>query len=334
MAKLTVKLTNDSNNSQENNNNNNSNSNFSLSTKTDKKIEENTNSNVNENTIQEESKSFELPADNSEFKKLIIEKLDLNNVKFINQEQINSFSNTETNPTIEKINQIILDNSLNSSTLDKIREIITISNKKIEELQAKNTDLLNKEKKQTTLIQNLTTQVEDAEELTFKTEKKYSDTIPISEIIKSFISENFKNESTDRIENLLSDSYKNGGQNGQKFTKSFLKAYVWIENAFLNLKEDEKTNLYLVHNATKTFMHQISGTISSERRPILDIIATLINSHFHEYDFISPEQTLLIDPTIHNAEGTGGSSIKEGLSFAVVRRETRKTVFYADIAIK
>jgi len=334
MAKLTVKLTNDSKNSQENNNNNNSNSNFSLSTKTDKKNENNSEAIVNKDTIQEETKSVELPADNSEFKKLIIEKLDLNNLKFLNQEQINSFSNTETKPSIEKTNQTILDNSLNSNTLYKIRKIIDTSNKKLEGLQAKNNELLNKEKKNTTLIQNLTTQVEDAEELTFKTEKKYSDAIPISEIIKTFISENFKSESTDRIESLLGDSYKNGGQNGQKFTKSCLKAYVWIENAFMSLTEDEKTNLDLVHNATKKFMQQISGTTSSERRPILDIIATMINSHFHEYDFISPEQTLLIDPTIHNAEGTGGSSIKEGLSFAVVRRETHKTVLYADIVIK
>lgn len=96
---------------------------------------------------------------------------------------------------------------------------------------------------------------------------------------------------------------------------------------------DDKAKLEAVYPALSRMMTSISGCYVSDRRTVLDLVAKHCNEFFSDYDFISPEQTLNADPEIHNASGIGNASIKEGLSFAVVRRDTKKTVKYADIKV-
>ncbi len=326
MAKLSRKVTNNSNNSQEKNK-----PSFSLTTKTEKKDTENIISPEKDKNTVQQTNLIEIPQDVDSLKKLILEKLNLYDKIFISKQELNDIVGKEEKFSDKELNKTIIDKIFEDTVVERIKDILTGINTKSENLHSQIQELNSKLQKQDILIKNITAQVEDAEELAYKTAKKYSDAVPLRDILKIYISENIKNEQTDKIENLLEDSYTNGGKNGQRFTLKFIKAFIWIDNAIMNLSEDEKENIEILNRAGKNFLSEISGTNSTERRPLLDIIAQLFNLYIKEYDFISPEQTLQIDPSIHNAEGLGGTMIKEGLSFALVRKDTRKTVFYADI---
>ena len=56
-------------------------------------------------------------------------------------------------------------------------------------------------------------------------------------------------------------------------------------------------------------------------------------SKFEDYIFVSPEETLQLDPNIHNARGLGSTNIVEGASYAVIRRTSRQTVIYAEVKV-
>lgn len=330
MAKLSHKIsTNDNNNTDQNN----SKVNFTLSTKVENPETTSENKQKNNNTEQELRPEIllDIPSGKTEFLKYLYEKIDFNKFGKINKQFIDTIFNAET-PTgdeeaTKKIISKILTDKISSVISEKAEEI----NKKHNELFEKVTEAQEKIKKLDVQSKNLTAQIEDAEEQVFKTEKKYADSIAVSDIINEFILSEIQTKETREISKMLLDAYKNGGKNGQKFVLSFLKGFSWVENSILKLGEDEKENVDLLNESTKQLMQQISEKNSAERRPILDKVANLCNSYLYTYDFVSPEQTLQIDPTIHNAQGLGGSVIKEGLSFAVVRRETRKAVYYAEI---
>lgn len=333
MAKLSRKITNNTNTDNNNSQNKNKMS-FSLSTKSDKKEDEYVSTEDKDKKEQEiQAKTFDIPPRDEDLKNFIIEKLELANSS-LSVEQLSNLLSKETKPSEKELLNYTINAIFNDKVLGKIRDILSKTNDDISNLVSKINELNEKDKKKDILTKNLTAQIADAEELVYKTEKKFADVVPISKLIKFYISNDNRNEYLTKIENLLLDSYKNGDKNGKEFTLKFFKGFVWINNAIENVVEDEKENLEYFNTAGKNFLTDISGTNSAERRPLLDIVATMINTHFNDYDFISPEQTLQIDPSIHNAEGMGGTSIKEGLSFAVVRRETRKAVYYADIVSK
>ena len=96
---------------------------------------------------------------------------------------------------------------------------------------------------------------------------------------------------------------------------------------------DDKDKLDIVYAALTNLLSGISGCFVSDRRMILELVAKHCNEYFSDYDFISPEQTLNVDPDIHNANGLGNAQIREGVSFCVVRRDTKKTVMYADVKV-
>ena len=136
-----------------------------------------------------------------------------------------------------------------------------------------------------------------------------------------------------QLRNLLNDAIDNADKNTGIFIAKFGKAWTILNTALNNLSEDEKENMELVHKATIEMLEQIADTHISERRPLLDMVADIISDSFNEYEFVSPEQTLQLDPAIHNAKGLGTASIKEGISFAVIRKESRQAVKYADIIV-
>ncbi|MBN2891312.1 MAG: hypothetical protein JXL97_05555 [Bacteroidales bacterium] len=328
MAKLSHKITTNNNNDNTNQNNNqNQKIGFTLSTKVD---------NNEENTQKEQTQETDIEVDVELIKKpisiaQIIEKIGMANFGTLTKEDVDTLFPPETEVNSEEVKKKIIDKVLKS-------EISLVLEKYADEINQKYANLLavikdNEEKigKQEIQVKNLTMQVEDAEELVYKTEKKYADTVPVEDLILDFIRSKISNQYTLKIVELLKEGYKNGGKNGTKFIFGFLKGFVFVEEAILTLGADEKENLDLLHNSGKNLLSNISELTIPERRPILDIVANLYNSYMNEYDFVSPEQTLQIDPNIHNADGLGGSVVKEGKSFAVVRRETKKPVYYADI---
>jgi hypothetical protein len=136
------------------------------------------------------------------------------------------------------------------------------------------------------------------------------------------------------IEYLLVESFNSGDKQNREFVMAFVRGMQFLIAATDKLTDDEKENLTKLYDATSQMFRFIQGKFATERRPLLDKIASVCNNYLKEFDFISPEQSLQIDTHLHNAEGKGGTMVKEGLSMAVVRRDTRKTVYYADITTK
>lgn len=330
MAKLSHKITNGNNNSNDSNNQNKK-LGFTLSTKVDNENEIQYQNNQNqEKTEQFSEKLIETPISISQ----IIEKIGIDKFGSLTKADFEKLFPLEGEVDINEIKKQIVQKVVKAEIANELGKYAEEVNKKYSDLVGKYKELDEKTRKQEIQVKNLTMQVDDAEEQLFKTEKKYADTVPVGDLIDSFLKQNFSNEYTHKISELLKEGYKNGGRNGAKFTYGFLKGFVAIEETIINLGSDEKENLDLLHEAGKSLLGQITELTVPERRPILDVVANMFNSYLHTYDFVSPEQTLQIDPTIHNAEGLGGSVVKEGLSFAVVRRETRKTVFYAEISTR
>jgi len=332
MAKLSHKIT---NNNDNNSDTNKSKLNFTLSTKVDNP--ESTSKEKQEKTEETDLKSevlLEIPSKKAEFLKFLYEKIDFSDFGKINKQFIDSIFVSEVPINEEEATKKIIAKIITEKIINTISETANETNKKYDELFAKLNETKEKQSKQEIQIKNLVAQVDDAEEQIYKTEKKYADTIAVVDLVNEFVLSEIQTTQTREIAKMLIEAYKNGKKQGVKFVLNFINGFSLVEKAILKLGEDEKENIDILNEATKQLMQQISGTSSAERRPILDKIANLCNSYLFTYDFISPEQTLQIDPAIHNAEGLGGTVIKEGLSFAVVRRETRKAVFFAEIRTK
>ena len=325
MAKLSHKIS--TNNSNNNERSNNKKLGFSLSTKVDNNENTVKKEATNEASIESLNNLIKTPISLSEF----IEKIGLSNFGKFTKTDFNSIFPAEVEVKQDEVTKKILNKLLNNEFLIQIEKHSQAINQQHAELFNKYSELNKKNKKQDISIKNLSSQIDDAEELAFKIQKKYEEVVPVVDLIEEFLRGKIKNDFTKRISTLLLETYKNSKKKGAEFIFSFSKGFVWIEDAIASLGENEKENLDILYQSGTKLLFSISELSVPERRPILDIIANLFNNYLHTYDFISPEQTLQIDPLLHNAEGLGGNVVKEGESFAVVRRETRKTVYYADI---
>ncbi len=177
-------------------------------------------------------------------------------------------------------------------------------------------------------------QLENDETEKFKIEKQLQNALPLSKFIAIF----FKDEDIDtpsrkQMRNMLNETVEHPQKQTAEFVIKFGRGWAFIQSALKELTEDEKENMEKVHKATIDFLESITETRTPERRELLDLTAKIINENFKEYEFISPEQTLQIDPSIHNAQGKGSAPIKEGVSFAVIRKESRAAVKYAEIKV-
>ncbi len=118
-----------------------------------------------------------------------------------------------------------------------------------------------------------------------------------------------------------------------KFLLAFLNGWTQIIPTLeieIN-NEEEKVELY--DQVLRELLLLIKDLQIPQRRAFLDALARYINKNLNEFEFISPEETIQIDIDLHNAKGIGGSKIKQGLSYAVVRKENRQTYKYADIEV-
>ena len=329
MAKLSHKIS-TNNNSNNRENTDNKKLGFSLSTKV----------NNNENKVEKTSTDKKTTESYNDLIKTpitltqIFEKIGISSFGKLTKSDISSIFPAEIEVKQEEVIKKILNKLINNEVIAQLEKYSQDINQKHAELFKKHEELEKKTKKQDIQIKNLISQIDDTEEEVFKIKKKYAEVVPVVDLINEFLRNKIKNDYTKRISSLLLETYKNSEKKGATFIYNFAKGFVWIENAVEKLGEDEKENLDLLYAAGSELLSSIEELSVPERRPILDIIANLFNDYLHTYDFVSPEQTLQIDPLLHNAEGLGGSVVKEGTSFAVVRRETRKTVYYADIKTK
>ncbi len=136
----------------------------------------------------------------------------------------------------------------------------------------------------------------------------------------------------DSLSGMLKEEMMNPVGDYPEFVIGFLEG--WEElSKLLTTVEDSEEGMSQIHLALTNLLDKISGKVISRRRTMLDLLAVSCSSKFKLYKFISPEESLQVDPRIHSATALGGSTIKEGISFAVIKKDTMQTVKYAEIRV-
>ncbi len=197
------------------------------------------------------------------------------------------------------------------------------------ELSKKNEEDLKSLKKN---YSELKEQYEHIKQKRIRIERENKISLPLKELIEVVFDLDDKNVAN--IKTQLYQSLEDPSDNLKSFILAFFKGWKFVEKCIDDLGDDEKENIDIAQKAARELLREISGYYIPERRSILDGVADFITSKFTEYIFISSEQSIQIDPTIHNANGVGGTRIKEGMSFAVLRSENRQVYQYADIVVQ
>lgn len=186
-------------------------------------------------------------------------------------------------------------------------------------------------------FQELRSNMEDLEGEKAELQSRLNKTLEADAFVKTiFRSADGETEAQKRIARTLEDAIGQGGDDGlPSFVTRLAKGWSSLQYVLQTSAEigDDKEKLEVVYPALTNLLSCISGCYVTDRRMILELVAKHCNEFFSDYDFISPEQTLNADPDIHNATGLGNAQIREGVTFCVVRRDTKKTVKYADVKV-
>lgn len=186
-------------------------------------------------------------------------------------------------------------------------------------------------------FQELRSNMEDLEGEKAELQSRLNKTLEADSFVKTiFRSADGETEAQKRIARTLEDAIGQGGDDGlPSFVTRLAKGWSSLQYVLQTSAEigDDKEKLEVVYPALTNLLACISGCYVTDRRMILELVAKHCNEFFSDYDFISPEQTLNADPDIHNATGLGNAQIREGVTFCVVRRDTKKTVKYADVKV-
>ena len=184
-------------------------------------------------------------------------------------------------------------------------------------------------------FQELRSNMEDLEGEKAELQSRLNKTLEADAFVKTiFRSADGETDAQKRIARTLEDAIGQGGDDGlPSFVTRLAKGWASLQYVLQTSAEigDDKEKLEVVYPALTNLLACISGCYVTDRRMVLELVAKHCNEFFSDYDFISPEQTLNADPDIHNATGLGNAQIREGVTFCVVRRDTKKTVKYADV---
>ena len=186
-------------------------------------------------------------------------------------------------------------------------------------------------------FQELRANMEDLEGEKAELQSRLNKTLEADAFVKTiFRSADGETDAQKRIARMLEDAIGQGGDDGlPSFVTRLAKGWAALQYVLQTSAEisDDKEKLEVVYPALTNLLACISGCYVTDRRMVLELVAKHCNEFFSDYDFISPEQTLNADPDIHNATGLGNAQIREGVTFCVVRRDTKKTVKYADVKV-
>jgi len=184
-------------------------------------------------------------------------------------------------------------------------------------------------------FEKLKEEAEEAQAEKFEAEKEMQGGLAANLLVTIFFKDEFEDtQHHKKLRSLLNDATENSSDETATFIAKLGKGWTVVKKALSALEgHQEMFNMEAVYKSTIQLLEAISGSHIAERREALDIIAEIISENFSTYEFISPEQTLQLDPAIHNAHGLGTATIKEGVSFAVIRKESRQAVKYADVKV-
>jgi len=222
--------------------------------------------------------------------------------KDILRERINSFLN----------NQNLLNETLSiaNNELSTLREQLSSSKNYIEDLKKT---------------------ADEASVAKFRIQKKLNAAIPLENLISEFYDSAAPIER--RMIKLFSEALEDLTEELAMFLVKFTNGWNYVKSVIVKPMPDGVEFMEKVHEALSYLMGCISGVYIAQRRLLLDLVAKACSELFTDYEFISPEQSLQIDPSVHNAEGLGGGTVKEGVTFAVIRKESRKAVKYATVIV-
>lgn len=186
-------------------------------------------------------------------------------------------------------------------------------------------------------FQELRANMEDLEGEKAELQSRLNKTLEADAFVKVvFRDADGETDAQKRIARMLEDAIGQGGDDGlPAFVTKLAKGWAALQYVLKTSADiaDDKVKLDAVYPALTNLLSCISGCYVTDRRMVLELVAKHCNEFFSDYDFISPEQTLNADPDIHNATGLGNAQIREGVTFCVVRRDTKKTVKYADVKV-
>ncbi len=186
-------------------------------------------------------------------------------------------------------------------------------------------------------FQELRSNMETLEGEKAELQSRLNKTLEADAFVKTiFRSADSETDAQKRIARTLEDAIGQGDDDElPTFVTRLAKGWAALQYILQTSAEigDDKEKLEVVYPALTNLLTCISGCYVTDRRMVLELVAKHCNEFFSDYDFISPEQTLNADPDIHNATGLGNAQIREGVTFCVVRRDTKKTVKYADVKV-
>lgn len=141
----------------------------------------------------------------------------------------------------------------------------------------------------------------------------------------------FRQEDERPLRDLLLEAADQPSPDLEPFLAAFVPAWSHLRQVVAGFGSEPTDNLRTLHATLTQLLTNLSGLYLPQRRPVLDKVAQWASEPFADYLFVSPEESAQVDPSIHNAHGIGGSNVIEGRSFAVLRRQSRTVMLYADI---
>jgi hypothetical protein len=227
----------------------------------------------------------------------------------------------------------LLNTYIKFEDINEIVDAVKSLKSKEELLEAKNVELLDKLENVKKLFEEkhskLENELKETKNQKSKQDKKISSSVSISTLTQVIPDI----EGFGAIKALIDESSEDPSVDTGKFIIKYLNGILALIKKAGLPAATELEKMEMLHAVLSKLLSDISELYISQRRALLDELAKIANSYMNEYIFISPEETLQIDPLIHNAKGLGGSRIKEGVSYAVLEKSTRKTVKYADIKV-
>ncbi|RRB00112.1 hypothetical protein [Larkinella rosea] len=168
---------------------------------------------------------------------------------------------------------------------------------------------------------------EQAEIEGFRLRKEVANRLPTEQFVRLF----FSRSDETGIRNLLLEAADSPTPDLPAFLTGFVGGWNHLRMNETAPAESPLDAVRQRHQALSKLLESIAGLYIPQRRTLLDQVAQWASDRFDDYVFVSPEETRQVDPAIHNLAGLEGHTVREGRSFAVIRRQSRTVVIYADI---
>lgn len=185
------------------------------------------------------------------------------------------------------------------------------------------------------LEQNMETKQAELENLRqqkFQLNKAQKSSIPIRDFIQMVW---MKDQEFESILPFVQEAISPPVDGVSEFVVALYRAWDNFKGAWQVVDQlDEVERVQEMDRASRAFLKQMKDLFVPQRRAILEALAGIINQKMKDFVFVSPEESIQIDPKIHNTKGVLGNKIRQGISFVVIRKSSRQTYFFAEVEVE